>query len=173
MASSCSILQLPSTGLQAGLDLRLNVCKRNGGFSQRCSYLVPWRMHATTSMSTSPANLVLEMPKVGSLYCARGLLWHLEYSWCRFVRELQIIESLINKRNLEEAEAECVMQSLLNCGDAAQISAFLVLLRAKGETFEEVRVRSHQWAQQPMLWKTLYIRFPCFLYRLVGLLELW
>lgn len=50
----------------------------------------------------------------------------------------QLIEALISKRDLTEVETEVVMENLLNSGDAAQISAFLVLLRAKGETFEEV-----------------------------------
>lgn len=50
----------------------------------------------------------------------------------------ELIEALISRRDLTETETELVMQNLLSSGDAAQISAFLVLLRAKGETFEEV-----------------------------------
>lgn len=50
----------------------------------------------------------------------------------------QFIEALIDKRDLTEVEMESVMENLINSGDTAQISAFLVLLRAKGETFEEV-----------------------------------
>ena len=35
------------------------------------------------------------------------------------------------------------MESLLSSGDVAQISGFLLLLRAKGESFEEVSVTQH------------------------------
>ncbi|MCO5563249.1 hypothetical protein L7F22_016886 [Adiantum nelumboides] len=50
----------------------------------------------------------------------------------------QLLEALISKRDLTEAETEIAMENLLNDGDVAQISAFLVLLRAKGESFEEI-----------------------------------
>lgn len=40
--------------------------------------------------------------------------------------------------NLSEAEAEYSLDFLLEGADEALISAFLVLLRAKGETYEEV-----------------------------------
>lgn len=39
---------------------------------------------------------------------------------------------------LSEAEAEASLDFLLDGADEALISAFLVLLRAKGETYEEV-----------------------------------
>ncbi|CAI9767341.1 unnamed protein product [Fraxinus pennsylvanica] len=50
----------------------------------------------------------------------------------------QLIEGLINGVDLSEAEAEASLDFLLNGGDEALISAFLVLLRAKGETYEEI-----------------------------------
>lgn len=40
--------------------------------------------------------------------------------------------------DLSESEAEASLEFLLNDADEALISAFLVLMRAKGETFEEV-----------------------------------
>lgn len=40
--------------------------------------------------------------------------------------------------DLSEAEAEASLDFLLDGADEALISAFLVLLRAKGETYEEV-----------------------------------
>lgn len=40
--------------------------------------------------------------------------------------------------DLSEAEAEASLDFLLGGADEALISAFLVLLRAKGETYEEV-----------------------------------
>ena len=46
--------------------------------------------------------------------------------------------SLMNRVDLTEAEAEASLEFLLNGADQALISAFLVLLRAKGETSEEV-----------------------------------
>ncbi|ONK79170.1 uncharacterized protein A4U43_C01F3640 [Asparagus officinalis] len=49
-----------------------------------------------------------------------------------------LIESLINGVNLSEEEAEASLDLLLNEADQALISAFLVLLTAKGETFEEI-----------------------------------
>ncbi|KAL3642339.1 DNA topoisomerase 2-associated protein pat1 [Castilleja foliolosa] len=50
----------------------------------------------------------------------------------------QLIEALISGVDLSEAEAEASLDFLLDGADEALISAFLVLLRAKGETFEEV-----------------------------------
>lgn len=50
----------------------------------------------------------------------------------------QLIETLINGVDLSEQEAEESMDLLLNEANDALISAFLVLLRAKGETFEEI-----------------------------------
>ncbi|XP_042502821.1 anthranilate phosphoribosyltransferase, chloroplastic-like [Macadamia integrifolia] len=50
----------------------------------------------------------------------------------------ELIESLISKVDLSEDEAEASLEFLLNDTNEALISAFLVLLRAKGETFEEI-----------------------------------
>ncbi|KAL3352318.1 hypothetical protein AABB24_020386 [Solanum stoloniferum] len=50
----------------------------------------------------------------------------------------QLMERLLNKEDLNEAEAEASLDFLLKDGSEALISAFLVLLRAKGETFREV-----------------------------------
>ncbi|GAA0144268.1 glycosyltransferase [Lithospermum erythrorhizon] len=50
----------------------------------------------------------------------------------------ELIENLINGVDLSEAEAEWSLDFLLSDADQALISAFLVLLRAKGETFEEI-----------------------------------
>ncbi|KAI4343741.1 hypothetical protein L6164_011052 [Bauhinia variegata] len=49
----------------------------------------------------------------------------------------ELIESLINRVDLLEAQAEASLDFLLSEANEALISAFLVLLRAKGETFEE------------------------------------
>lgn len=51
----------------------------------------------------------------------------------------QLIESLISRVDLTESEAEASLDFLLSEANEALISAFLVLLRAKGETYEEVR----------------------------------
>ncbi|CAA0826705.1 Anthranilate phosphoribosyltransferase-chloroplastic [Striga hermonthica] len=48
------------------------------------------------------------------------------------------MESLISGVDLSEDEAEASLDFLLDGADEALISAFLVLLRAKGETYEEV-----------------------------------
>ncbi|XP_076952654.1 anthranilate phosphoribosyltransferase, chloroplastic-like [Bidens hawaiensis] len=50
----------------------------------------------------------------------------------------QLIESLIERRDLTEDEAKESLDYLLRDANEALISAFLVLLRAKGETYEEV-----------------------------------
>ncbi|XP_034708216.1 anthranilate phosphoribosyltransferase, chloroplastic-like [Vitis riparia] len=50
----------------------------------------------------------------------------------------QLLECLLNREDFSEEEAEESLNFLLNDGSEALISAFLVLLRAKGETFEEV-----------------------------------
>jgi len=49
----------------------------------------------------------------------------------------QLIESLINKVDLSESEAVASLDYLLDDASEAVIIAFLVLLRTKGETFEE------------------------------------
>lgn len=49
-----------------------------------------------------------------------------------------MIETLISGVDLSESEAEESLDSLLDGADETLISAFLVLLRAKGETYEEV-----------------------------------
>lgn len=51
-----------------------------------------------------------------------------------------MIESLIDRVDLSESEAEASLDYLLSEANEAMISAFLVLLRAKGETYEEVRL---------------------------------
>ncbi|KAH7867171.1 hypothetical protein Vadar_029891 [Vaccinium darrowii] len=50
----------------------------------------------------------------------------------------ELIESLISRVDLSESEAEGSLDFLLNEANEALISAFLVLLRAKGETYEEI-----------------------------------
>ncbi|OAY47794.1 anthranilate phosphoribosyltransferase, chloroplastic isoform X1 [Manihot esculenta] len=50
----------------------------------------------------------------------------------------ELIESLIDRVDLSESEAEASLDYLLNDANEALISAFLVLLRAKGETYEEI-----------------------------------
>lgn len=64
---------------------------------------------------------------------------------------MQLIESLIYRVDLSEAEAEASLDFLLNDTNEALISAFLVLLRAKGETYEEVCVS--------LLWDSVGINF--------------
>ncbi|CAL5325271.1 unnamed protein product [Camellia sinensis] len=50
----------------------------------------------------------------------------------------QLIERLLNCEDLTEEEAEASLDFLLRDAGEALISAFLVLLRAKGETYEEI-----------------------------------
>nr|WRW51052.1 anthranilate phosphoribosyltransferase [Uncaria rhynchophylla] len=72
-----------------------------------------------------PQNVVLALPtshKVSSSISSFG----------------QLIETLISGVDLSESEAEESLDFLLDGADETLISAFLVLLRAKGETYEEV-----------------------------------
>ena len=50
----------------------------------------------------------------------------------------QVLEALIGGTDFSEEDAEKTLRLLLDEKDEARISAFLVLLRAKGETYEEV-----------------------------------
>ncbi|XP_020676078.1 anthranilate phosphoribosyltransferase, chloroplastic [Dendrobium catenatum] len=50
----------------------------------------------------------------------------------------ELIEALIDRKDLSEEEAEFSLNYLLKDSNEALISAFLVLLRAKGEAFEEI-----------------------------------
>lgn len=53
---------------------------------------------------------------------------------------MQIIEALIDRQDLTELQTQEALTALLEGTDAiqAQLSAFLVLLRAKGETTAEI-----------------------------------
>ncbi|KAA8530220.1 hypothetical protein F0562_004929 [Nyssa sinensis] len=64
--------------------------------------------------------------------------------WTRSPLELpitsskELIECMLNRVDLTEEEAEASLNFLLSDGSEVLISAFLVLLRAKGETYEEI-----------------------------------
>src|SRR5688500_11415732 len=49
-----------------------------------------------------------------------------------------VLERLIGKQNLSQAEAESVLSGFLHAKNYYQLAAFLVLLRTKGETAEEL-----------------------------------
>ncbi|KAE9449118.1 hypothetical protein C3L33_18982, partial [Rhododendron williamsianum] len=57
---------------------------------------------------------------------------------CLFNLFVQLMERLLNHEDLTEEEAEASLNFLLSDGCETLISAFLVLLRAKGETYEEI-----------------------------------
>ncbi|KAF7129568.1 hypothetical protein RHSIM_Rhsim10G0019100 [Rhododendron simsii] len=50
----------------------------------------------------------------------------------------ELMERLLNREDMTEEEAEAALNFLLSDGSETLISAFLVLLRAKGETYEEI-----------------------------------
>jgi anthranilate phosphoribosyltransferase len=54
----------------------------------------------------------------------------------------RVLEALIAGTDFSEGDAEATLRLLLEEKDEARIAAFLVLLRAKGETYEEVRARA-------------------------------
>lgn len=51
---------------------------------------------------------------------------------------VQLLERLLARNDLTEEEAEASLNFLLSTGSEALISSFLVLMRTKGETSEEV-----------------------------------
>ena len=55
-----------------------------------------------------------------------------------FFSIIQVIERLIERQNLTEGETQTALKALIDGAEAAQIAAFLVLLRAKGESAEEI-----------------------------------
>ncbi|XVF09314.1 hypothetical protein REPUB_Repub07fG0081900 [Reevesia pubescens] len=85
------------------------------GFSNQSNVKVVSASASVSALSTVSGNLT---SSVGSIY--------------------ELIESLINRVDLTESEAEASLEFLLIEANEALISAFLVLLRAKGETSEEV-----------------------------------
>ncbi|KAF6146475.1 hypothetical protein GIB67_037775, partial [Kingdonia uniflora] len=58
--------------------------------------------------------------------------------FCDIMLLMQIIETLITKVDLLEIGADVSLNFLLSEANEALISNFLVLLRAKGDTFEEI-----------------------------------
>lgn len=50
----------------------------------------------------------------------------------------EVLEALISRQDLTESQAQAALEALVDSGDQASISAFLVLLRAKGETAAEI-----------------------------------
>lgn len=63
-----------------------------------------------------------------------------------------MLEQLIGGADFTEDEAEATLQLLLNEKNEARIAAFLVLLRAKGETYDEVcdfseLTRCQKWSE--------------------------
>jgi anthranilate phosphoribosyltransferase len=50
----------------------------------------------------------------------------------------QVLEALMERQDLSEAQASGALKALVAGAEPAQMGAFLALLRAKGETAEEV-----------------------------------
>ncbi|KAL9279832.1 Anthranilate phosphoribosyltransferase [Arabidopsis thaliana] len=99
----------------------------------------PIRGHAQSSFSRSsfvcPQNLGLS----GGFSTAEALPPACENASPSSIKSFnQLIETLIDRVDLSESEAESSLEFLLNEANEALISAFLVLLRAKGETYEEI-----------------------------------
>ncbi|XP_044476645.1 anthranilate phosphoribosyltransferase, chloroplastic-like isoform X3 [Mangifera indica] len=81
-------------------------------------------------LTVTPSAVVPALPIVSEKYTPRIISFN------------ELIESLICGVDLSETEAEASLEFLLNEANEILISAFLVLLRAKGETFEEQGNRS-------------------------------
>jgi anthranilate phosphoribosyltransferase len=65
---------------------------------------------------------------------------------------VQVLEVLMQKTNLTQVQTEEVMETLLADANPAVIGAFLALLRAKGETLEEVRTPCNIFAEQRLIY---------------------
>nr|XP_043618571.1 anthranilate phosphoribosyltransferase, chloroplastic-like [Erigeron canadensis] len=85
------------------------------------------RIQSASSRPWKNLNVLATNPR---LYCSQSDLS------VSFPKEL--MEKLLDCEDLSEKEAETSLELLLEDGSQAMISAFLVLLRAKGETFEEI-----------------------------------
>lgn len=62
----------------------------------------------------------------------------------------------MQKTNLTQSQTEEVMETLLADANPAVIGAFLALLRAKGETLEEVRTPCNFFAEQRLIYTAYY-----------------
>ncbi|KAL9227464.1 hypothetical protein vseg_003149 [Gypsophila vaccaria] len=104
----------------------------------------------TTTTTTTTLHSFTNSPKYNALFSSNSFK---TTPFCRFPKLFaistpklspssnsfpQLIEKLIDKNDLTEKEAEESMDFLLDEPNDSLISAFLVLLRAKGETFEEI-----------------------------------
>ncbi|XP_058091851.1 anthranilate phosphoribosyltransferase, chloroplastic-like isoform X2 [Magnolia sinica] len=112
-AFGCSALISPSAGIYRPLEWRHE--------AQKCLFAAPIPQIRQSSLR--------------ALRC--GLSMHTS-STPASVTFKEIIESLISRVDLSEEETEAGLDFLLTEANEAMISAFLVLLRAKGETFEEI-----------------------------------
>ncbi|MED6120458.1 DNA topoisomerase 2-associated protein pat1 [Stylosanthes scabra] len=110
--------------------------------SSLTSLSIRHRLHSSFSLPTSSLN---SKPTAFSISCTASSNAYVSVSEnivapspSSISSITHLIESLINGVDLSESEAEASLHFLLNEADEALISAVLVLLRAKGETFEEI-----------------------------------
>ncbi|XP_020248896.1 uncharacterized protein LOC109826290 [Asparagus officinalis] len=88
-------------------------------------------------MMTMTTRLTAMPPSSSSLLAAAAsTIFNLSFAQSSSFKEL--IKTLIHGVDLSEEEAEASLDLLLNEANKALISAFLVLLRVKGEIFEDV-----------------------------------
>ncbi|GJU78016.1 anthranilate phosphoribosyltransferase, chloroplastic [Tanacetum coccineum] len=90
-------------------------------------------MNRIIPLNYAKNTVMLKVPRLSSVVVAyAGMRYH-------FISKPNIVmEKLLDCVDLSEEEAETSLEMLLGEGSQALISAFLVLLRAKGETFEEI-----------------------------------
>ncbi|KAL7232594.1 hypothetical protein ACSBR2_010580 [Camellia fascicularis] len=112
-------------------------------FAYTCSIFLTPQLQLRSRESTQTRKLFFDAPITQSL---PRKLNSLATDFPRFRSRLdfpvssskQLIERLLNCEDLTEEEAEASLDFLLRDAGEALISAFLVLLRAKGETYEEI-----------------------------------
>lgn len=75
---------------------------------------------------------------VGYKVCETQSLRKIRVVYEGFGAPLQVLEELIQGTDLTQSQTEQVMETLLEDANPAVIGAFLALLRAKGETLDEV-----------------------------------
>ncbi|KAK9803191.1 hypothetical protein WJX73_000329 [Symbiochloris irregularis] len=72
----------------------------------------------------------------------------------------KVLEELLGQQDLSRQVVEATMQELLRRGEPALISAFLVLLRAKGETAEEIAGLAQAMRQEAQA-QRVHVEEPC------------
>jgi anthranilate phosphoribosyltransferase len=96
------------------------------------------RARGTSARCENPKDISRIRELVVVVIVVRLTLFFLFFDPLPLPPKRQILEILLERKDLSESQSASTMAALLEGAHPAQIAAFLVLLRAKGETGEEV-----------------------------------